>query len=202
MKTKTEAKRLAILKAAAEVFRRTGFEGASMAEIQKRVGGSKATLYNYFPSKERLFFEVMYQANEVELDTIVASLQDEVADLRSALLAFGAQLLRFVYTPDAIAIRRLAIAESGRSDIGKMCYERANVPTERHVSEFLKRAMKRGELRIGDPKHAALHLLALLESEYFQRVLFGATAPPGPEAIKASVRRAVEAFLTGYAKRS
>ena len=40
MKTKTEAKRLAILKAAAEVFRQTGFERASMAEIQKRVGGS------------------------------------------------------------------------------------------------------------------------------------------------------------------
>ena len=61
MKTKTEAKRQAILKAAAEVFRKVGFERASMSEIRARIGGSKATLYNYFPSKEKLFFEVMYQ---------------------------------------------------------------------------------------------------------------------------------------------
>lgn len=200
MKTKTEAKRLAILKAAAEVFRQAGFERASMAEIQKRVGGSKATLYNYFPSKERLFFEVMYQANEVELDTIVGSLQHADADLRSALLAFGGQFLRFVYTPEVIAIRRLAIAESGNSDIGKMCFGRAAAPTQQHVSLFLKRAMKRGVLRSCDPKHAAIHLLSLLESEYLQRILFGVSTPPGPEAIKASVKRAVDAFLNGYSR--
>jgi AcrR family transcriptional regulator len=49
MKTKTEGKRLAILKAAADVFREVGFERASMSEIRARIGGSKATLYNYFP---------------------------------------------------------------------------------------------------------------------------------------------------------
>ncbi len=56
MKTKTESKRQAILKAAADVFRDVGFERASMEEIRARIGGSKATLYNYFPSKEKLFF--------------------------------------------------------------------------------------------------------------------------------------------------
>jgi AcrR family transcriptional regulator len=55
MKTKTESKRQAILTAAAEVFREVGFERASMSEIRARIGGSKATLYNYFPSKEKLF---------------------------------------------------------------------------------------------------------------------------------------------------
>ncbi|MBS0373704.1 MAG: TetR/AcrR family transcriptional regulator C-terminal domain-containing protein [Proteobacteria bacterium] len=202
MKTKTEAKRLAILKAAADVFRRMGFERASMSEIQKTVGGSKATLYNYFPSKERLFFEVMYQANEAQLAEVVGLLDDDAPDLRVALLDFGCQLLRFVYTPDAIAIRRLAIAEAAQSEIGKMCFERANVPTEKRVAEFLKRAMKRGELRTSDPKHAAIHLLALLESEYLLRILFGATTPPKAEALNAAARRAVDVFLNGYGKRS
>jgi len=54
MKSKTEAKRLAILNAASEVFREVGFERASMSEIRARIGGSKATLYNYFPSKDDL----------------------------------------------------------------------------------------------------------------------------------------------------
>ena len=64
MKTKTESKRQAIIQAAAEVFREVGFERASMSDIRERIGGSKATLYNYFPSKEKLFFEVMHQAKE------------------------------------------------------------------------------------------------------------------------------------------
>ena len=56
MRVKTEAKRQHIVDVAAQAFRELGFEGASMAEICARVGGSKATLYNYFASKEELLF--------------------------------------------------------------------------------------------------------------------------------------------------
>ena len=58
MRVRTESKREAILEAASHVFLESGFEGASMAEIAARVGGSKATLYGYFGSKEDLFVEV------------------------------------------------------------------------------------------------------------------------------------------------
>ena len=43
-----------------------GFERTSMSEICTRLGGSKATLYNYFASKEALFLEVMFQASEAD----------------------------------------------------------------------------------------------------------------------------------------
>ena len=129
MKTKTEAKRLAILRAAADVFREGGFERASMVEICARVGGSKATLYNYFPSKERLFFEVMHQAKEAELEAIVGSMNCDAEDIKAELLRFGSEFLRFPYLPDAIAIRRLAIADSGSSEVGKMSFGRNVAPT-------------------------------------------------------------------------
>jgi hypothetical protein len=54
VKTKTEARREAILAAAKAVFEEMGFEQATMSEITARVGGSKATLYRYFDSKEAL----------------------------------------------------------------------------------------------------------------------------------------------------
>ena len=198
MKTKTEAKRQAILQAAAEVFREVGFERASMSEIRARVGGSKATLYNYFPSKEKLFFEVMYQATERSLVEITATLDAEAEDVRQELLRFGQKLLPALYSPEAIALRRVAIAESGQSDIGKVVFEGSTLPMERHVAEFLRRAMKRGILRSADPKVAAMQLLSMLESELLQRVLLGVEVSLKPEALKASVRRAVEAFLSGY----
>ena len=198
MKTKTEAKRRAILQAAAEVFGEVGFERASMSEIRARVGGSKATLYNYFPSKEKLFFEVMYQATESELVKITASLDSEAEDVRQELLRFGQKLLTALYSPEAIALRRVAIAESGQSDIGKVVFEGATLPMEKHVTEFLRRAMKRGGLRSADAKVAAMHLLSLLESELLQRVLLGVEVSLKPDSLKASVRRAVEVFLSGY----
>ncbi|MFX6182886.1 TetR/AcrR family transcriptional regulator C-terminal domain-containing protein, partial [Acinetobacter baumannii] len=76
-----------------------------------------------------------------------------------------------LYSPEAVAIRRLAIAESNQSQIGTLCFEQATVRMEKRVGEFLKKAMKRGTLRSGDPKVAAIHLLSLLEAELLQRLL-------------------------------
>ena len=201
MKSKTESKRQAILKAAADVFREVGFERASMSEIRARIGGSKATLYNYFPSKEKLFFEVMYQAKELELGEITSALNPDADDLKQELLHFGQKLVPALYSPDAIAIRRLAIAELGHSNIGKVVFEGSTAPIEKKVAEFLNKAMKRGVLRSTDSKTAAVHLLSLLESELLQRVLLGVMESVKPEAVKGAVRRAVEVFLSGYQRR-
>jgi len=201
MKTKTEAKRLAILKGAADVFREVGFERASMSEIRARIGGSKATLYNYFPSKEKLFFEVMYHAKERELASITHTLNPDADDLKEELLHFGQRLLAALYSPEAIAIRRLAIAESRHSNIGKIVFEGATLPIEKQVAEFLRKGMKGGALRTADPKIAAMHLLSLLESELLQRVLLGVIETVKPESLSGAVRRAVDVFLSGYERR-
>ena len=200
MKTKTEAKRVAILKAAEEVFREVGFERASMSEIRERIGGSKATLYNYFPSKEKLFFEVMYHSKSLELEAIVSDLNADADDLKQELLRFGQKLLRVVYSPEAIAIRRLAISESGNSEIGKVVFEQTAFPVEKKVADFLKKRMKTGTLRSADSRTAAMHLLSLLESELLQRALLGVITSVKPEAINGAVRRAVEVFLSGYGR--
>jgi AcrR family transcriptional regulator len=201
MKTKTESKRQAIIKAAAEVFREFGFDRASMSDIRERLGGSKATLYNYFPSKEKLFFEVMHQAKEAELETIAGELDPNTDDVKRELTHFGQKFLTVLYSADAIAVRRLTIAESRHSDIGRLSFEQAIVPIEKQVAEFLRKAMKRGLLRAADSKVAAIHILSLLESELLQRLLLGVIDSVKPETLSAVVRRAVDVFLYGYERR-
>jgi AcrR family transcriptional regulator len=201
MKAKTEVKRLAILKAASEVFQEMGFEGASMSDIRARTGGSKATLYNYFPSKEKLFFEVMHQAKTHELEKTVGTLNAEADDLKQELVHFGQRFLCVLYSPEAMAVRHLTIAESRRSESGKLSFERAVAPLEKQVAQFLKKVMKRGQLRTADPQIAAIHLLSLLESEFMQRALLGILKSVRQEAINGAVRRAVEVFLSGYQPR-
>jgi len=201
MKSKTEAKRLAILKAASEVFREVGFERASMSDIRARIGGSKETLYNYFASKEKLFFEVMHQAKTHELEETAGSLNSEADDLKQELQRFGQKFLTVLYSPEAIAVRHLTIAESRRSESGKLSFERAVLPLEKQVAEFFKKVMKRGQLRTADAKIAAIHFLSLLESELMQRALLGVLGSVKPEAISGAVRRAVEVFISGYQRR-
>lgn len=198
MKTKTEAKRLAILEAAAEVFREVGFGRASMSQIRARLGGSKATLYNYFPSKEKLFLEVMHHAKEHKLQALGGAPNPDARDLRQELLEFGRRLLALPYSPECIATRRLVIAESGYSNFGKTWFEWATVPVEKRLTDFLRKVMRRGVLRRGNPKTAAIHFLSLLESELTERSLLGVIESVEAGAIRGAVRRAVDAFLAGY----
>ncbi|PWQ93422.1 TetR/AcrR family transcriptional regulator [Leucothrix arctica] len=48
--------RIKILEASVDVIIEKGFKSASMREIAKRAGVGDATIYNYFPSKEKLLY--------------------------------------------------------------------------------------------------------------------------------------------------
>jgi AcrR family transcriptional regulator len=50
------ASKEAILEATLDVFRERGYEGTTIPAIAERLGVSQGTLYNYFPSKEKLLF--------------------------------------------------------------------------------------------------------------------------------------------------
>ena len=198
MKKKTEAKRQAIVDVAAEVFREMGFERASMSEICRRVGGSKATIYNYFSSKDLLFFEVMHQANGAEFKTIHEALDHAAEDIAEALRNFGEGLLTFVYSRDVMAIRRLVLTNMADGELGRTCYEVGPKRSMSEVSEFLRSAIEKGKLRLCDPDVATLHLRGLLESELLDSFIFQIATDNTPERIKGFVERAIAVFMAAY----
>jgi len=52
-------RRAAIVEAAAELYARDGFAGASVAQLAKAPGASKSLIYHYYASKEDILFDVM-----------------------------------------------------------------------------------------------------------------------------------------------
>ncbi|MDJ0614242.1 MAG: TetR/AcrR family transcriptional regulator [Rhizobiaceae bacterium] len=66
-------KRVHILTRAAAVFAEQGFARASMSEIAKDCGISKATIYHYYESKNALLFDI--------LDTYLSALRDRIFSL-------------------------------------------------------------------------------------------------------------------------
>lgn len=199
MRKKTDAKRQEIIDIAYRLFRANGFELTSMSKIRSQVGGSKATLYNYFSSKEELFVECMLDIAEDYLEEIFSYLQTPADNIKTALQSFGENLLRLVCSHDMVAARRLMIAEAGRSGVGKMFYERI-LSRQEQIATFLGIAMNTGKLRLGDTHIAAAQLRALLEIETFEPyILCVHTTPPDDAAITAATERAVDVFLRAYA---
>ncbi len=198
MRTKSDEKRKAILDVAAEVFREAGFERASMSEICARVGGSKATLYNYFPSKEELFFEVMFLSTEAEFEATHNALDPATEDISASLCHFGERFLALLYAPEVLAVRRLIVAESGRSDLGRLCYHRGPKRSQAAVSKFIAGAMDQGRLRQADPLVATLHLRGLLEAELLDRFFFQVDDAVSKKEIKAITERAIRVFMAAY----
>ena len=198
MRAKSETRRQAILEAAAGVFQETGFERATMSAICERLGYSKATLYNYFASKEELFSAVVFDATEAEFQATHEALDPAMDDLPRALTLFGERLLTLLYSPQVRAVRRLMVSEAGRSALGRQCYELGPVRSQADVADYLQQAMQAGKLRPADPHIAALHLRGLLEAEWFDRFLFQVLEDVSSAEIEQTVRRAVAAFLAAY----
>lgn len=198
MRTRSEAKRQAILDAAAAVFRESGFERTTMSDIHERAGCSKPTLYSYFDSKEELFFEVVLAATEAEFLAMHAALDPALGDITQALQRFGERLLALLYSPAVRSVRRLLMSEAGRGQLGLKCYELGPLRSETEVAAFLQQAMGSGQLRQADPRLAARQLKALLEAEWQTRFLLQVSEGPGPDDISASVERAVSVFMAAY----
>ncbi|CAN7404837.1 TetR/AcrR family transcriptional regulator [Pseudomonas brassicacearum] len=198
MRVKTEAKRDAILAAASQVFRDSGFEGASMGEIASRIGGSKATLYGYFGSKEELFVAAMHEEASKEFEPVFATLSNKVDNLQETLQACGEKVLEFLCSPDRIQTRRAIIAESGRTDIGKRFYELGPKVGMQNIADFLDRQMAQGNLRQSDPLLAAIQLSALLECETVIPLTLGVEEKLSRPQIRQAVERAVKTFLAAY----
>ncbi len=58
MKSKKQEKKMRLIEAAGSVFANKGYAGSKMADIAIKAGIGKGTIYEYFKSKEDLFFEV------------------------------------------------------------------------------------------------------------------------------------------------
>ncbi|QIL84496.1 TetR/AcrR family transcriptional regulator [Vibrio sp. HDW18] len=198
MRVKSEEKRQAILEIAKDSFTQQGFEQTSMSHIAKMLGGSKATLYNYFSSKEEIFAAVMESSATEQIALSFLSL-DQDREIKTALLEFGYNFLNSVLTPEAMAIYRMAIHEAERSEIGRHYYENGPKRGWTRLSRYIDGQIASGALKACDPWIAAMHFKALLSAQYFEPYALKAVAKPTPSELKSTTQCAVDAFLCLYA---
>lgn len=195
-----ELRHAALLEAAQAVFLEQGYEGASIEEIVRRVGGSKASLYSYFGSKENLFWEVLNQLSDRFMTELAVPTQAD-EDIEGTLAAIGRRFLTIFLDPQRCRLFRTMIAESARfPDLSRAFFERG-MRARRAVANYLQLQHEAGRIDCPNAEMAAMQFLELVKGPPHSRVLL--SLPPFPEGFdpEAHVTAAVRLYLYGCAKR-
>ena len=190
-----EARRHALMEAAANVFMRDGYAAARMDKVAQEAGMSKRTLYRLFTSKAALFEAAIHDSLvPAQLDLDLGPETDLRAALAAMLEAAGRHLLALRPT----GIFRLVIAEQARSPELAESFHRVLV---RRGSTALQRLiameMARGRLKPGNADAIGRMLYGMAFGSTQIRLLLGLRTMPPPEEIAALAREAVEVFLNG-----
>lgn len=183
---------------AREAFFADGYAGTTMSSIAARVGGSKTTLWAYFPSKEALFAAVVDNiAEQYGVALLVEFGEDE--PFPAALRRLGAAVMKTIFSEPIIELHRLVTGEAGRfPELARMMYESGPKRGKAKLAALIEREMARGVLRKADPLVAARQFAGLLQSGCFQFALLGMEEHPAPEDIERDLENAVETFLRGW----
>ena len=198
VKPERDEKREHILKVAYAAFLSDGYAATSMSSIAARVGGSKATLYNYFSSKDELFAAVIEEKCR-DVHAMFLDLDLETIDFRKLLTQFGERLLHRMLQDDNIATFRLITAESGRfPELGRLFYMGGRKRGKQLLGDFFERAQKAGKLRLGNPRDMAVLFGELCKGELVLLKLWNVHPKPTEKEIKATIATAITVFLAAY----
>ncbi len=151
--------------AAAELFAERGYVGASMTGIAKKLGLRKPSLYNYYPSKEELFMELLEISLEKWSKASGSALEEDGTFQERLRLHLEKTVDFAVHSPHAMALCRLAVAqvtgEFGDRVQAHLLEER--VDYQRQMEEFFAAASDAGEVAAETPEILALAWLTFLD---------------------------------------
>ncbi|MEN6424710.1 MAG: TetR/AcrR family transcriptional regulator [Phycisphaerales bacterium] len=187
-----------ILSAALRLFAEKGFHSVSMQEIAVAAEFATGTLYNFFPSKEELFFELLAATAEQGLGTILPALDgpDDERDKLSLFIRLHTRMAQ----EQATALRLYLLESRGRCLPGprveakkKEIDERVIVP----LSAVIAAGIRKGLFNNIDPVIAAKCLFAALET----RILATADDPQTND-LDVDLKKVETVFFKGLLKSS
>ena len=187
-----------VLEGARHVFLSDGFEGASVDDIAKAAGVSKATLYSYFPDKRFLFMQVAKTECARQAEHAMESINMD-APVRQVLHDIAGEMIDFIMSDFGKRIFRICVGESDRfPELGREFYESGPLMVRTRLVEFFHKAAEHGEVEITDFELAADQFHELCKADLFPRMVFNMADRFSDAERKRVVDGAVEMFMARY----
>ncbi len=152
--------RATVLSAAAEVFSRKGFQGATMAEIAERAEFAVGTLYNLFNDKRDIYDALVRDTVSAFVGRLLTALNEPADSLTRLERFIDAETELYV---EHAPLARLYFAETAGSwvdpTVGLDAEVRAMCTAVRtRTAEVIREAMDAGQMRNADPVVLAIAL--------------------------------------------
>lgn len=187
-----------VIAGAQEVFMRDGFEGASVDEIAKRAGVSKATLYSYFPDKRLLFMECACAQCQTQADEALLTI-DFASPPTEVLPKAAHKFLSFILSENGQKIFKICVAEADRfPELGREFYKSGPRIVHRAISKYLETACARGELKIDDIPLATDQFVELCKADIWGKLVFNVQTDFSEAERSRIVNGAVATFMARY----
>lgn len=195
-------RRRKFIAAAEQLFLERGYAGASVNEVVRIAGGSLATLYAEFGTKEKLFEAVLSQRAAAIFEG-GAQQQAHIADVQAELRALAAKMQTRILSADGLAIYRLAVSEAPRfPGLRKTVLRTGLRGFLRHLAGYFGELSAAGRIRFDDPLLAAERFLSLVQGQQLFVACCGDGARISAAGRKRHVAEAVDAFLKIYPLRA
>ena len=193
----TDRKRAAVIEAAIDEFRASGFDATSMDRIAARASVSKRTVYNHFPSKEALFAAILEQLWDASKAGDAPGYRAD-KPLRPQLIDLLAQKLRLLNDDAFMSLARVAIAAGIHSperarDMVARIGER-----EEDVTVWIRKAAADGRLAVKDPVFAGQQLHGIVKGFAFWPQVTMGQPPLTKNEQKKVAEAAADMFLARY----
>lgn len=200
--SRADRRRRDILDVAGQMFLEVGYAATSMSAIAGKLGGSKATLYTYFISKEVLFAAYMQDACTKFVGELFGFAYTSDT-LKQTLIGFGQRYIRLVLSEWATRMYRLVVAETARfPEVGRAFYEAGPRIGTHKLAALLDHHMQNGQLRSVDALQAARQFFGLLQPIADHVRIFNVSTTLSDAEIAEQVVAVVDLFLYGLAATS
>jgi AcrR family transcriptional regulator len=195
-----EARDERLRRRAAELFLERGYDGVSIDELIRDVGGSKASVYHFYGDKNGLFTAVMDDMLQ-NLALPLSRLDLEGLSLAEGLRTFAMTLMAILLQPRHLAFQRLVVAEAQRRPaIGLSWYRNGPAATCELLRRFLAAQQGLGQIRpevAPGPVAGLFHDMVVCT--LLNRAMMTAGDGPTPEDVTETIEQGVRLTLGGIA---
>lgn len=133
-----QSRRLQVLDAASDCFRRRGYHGAGMAEISKTAGMSPGHIYNYFDSKDAII-EAIIQRDMEEMFSVFNTFLQAEGPLMDVMLDGCEDGVDKHLDVEKGALKLEMISEAARNDKVALSLQASDTEARRLMKQLLRR---------------------------------------------------------------
>jgi len=183
-----------------EVFAERGFAATKLADVARKAGVTKGTIYLYFENKEALFKALIRETIVPVIaqgEALAKSFTGTARDLFEKLVR---DYWRLVGETALAGIPRLMIAEAGNfPELARFYYEEVVTRGHRLMSGVLERGIKAGEFRKVDLAVATKLAMSPLMHAVVARKAFAHCMPEGFDVAR-YLDTHIDLYLHGISK--